>query len=296
MKNTSDKMIITTFTDPMMGLSYECEPIFRRLETHFCNQIEFRYVMCGLVRDVSDFMTPDELSYTPNEGIKRYNKRLASIYKSEEAISNMPINMEDFHLFDTEHRSSFPLNIAYEAAKLAEPAKADLFLYNLRYSTIVDTRQTTRTDEILKVVRKTGIDEEAFTQHYNNGSALSLFEKDKEYASSLGIYSLPAYLFQYGDRSTLINSLIGYDTFTDVISSLSENNIVPHAPDLCLDSLEKLLQKHPVISPIEICYAYDLKDESQLLPLLQQLVDDMLIQIVNVGQSYFIFTKTNKNS
>ena len=41
-----------TFTDPMMGLSYECEPIFRKLETHFPGRIEFIYVMSGLVRNV----------------------------------------------------------------------------------------------------------------------------------------------------------------------------------------------------------------------------------------------------
>lgn len=37
-----EKGILTTFTAPMMGLSYECEPIFRKLETHFAGQIAFR--------------------------------------------------------------------------------------------------------------------------------------------------------------------------------------------------------------------------------------------------------------
>lgn len=52
---------ITTFTDPMMGLSYECEPIFRKLETHFENHIEFKYVMSGLVRDVYHFVDKRDL-------------------------------------------------------------------------------------------------------------------------------------------------------------------------------------------------------------------------------------------
>ena len=65
------KAIITTFTDPMMGLSYESEPVFRKLETHFEGQIEFRCVMAGLVRDVSDFMTPEERSMEPETGIRR---------------------------------------------------------------------------------------------------------------------------------------------------------------------------------------------------------------------------------
>lgn len=45
---------ITTFTDPMMGLSYESEPFLRQLETHFSQQICFVYAMGGLVENVTD--------------------------------------------------------------------------------------------------------------------------------------------------------------------------------------------------------------------------------------------------
>lgn len=56
-----DKIIITAFTDPMMGLSYESEPIMERLEREYGNRIEFRYVMSLLVRDISDFMRTEVL-------------------------------------------------------------------------------------------------------------------------------------------------------------------------------------------------------------------------------------------
>ena len=48
--------------------------------------------MAGLVGDVSEFMITSELELGPEEG---------------------------FHLFDAEHRSSYPLCIAYKAAQLA---------------------------------------------------------------------------------------------------------------------------------------------------------------------------------
>ena len=131
-------------------------------------------VMAGLVRDVSDFMTAQERKETerdPEKGIRSYCRRLAGIYKSEEAIGGIPINMDGFHLFDARHRSSYPLIIAYEAAKLTEPEKADRFLYQLRYATITETRQTTRADEILRAARKTGLDEERFRKAMHDGSA-----------------------------------------------------------------------------------------------------------------------------
>ena len=111
------KVIINTFTDPMMGLSYECEPLFRRLEAHYGDSIEFRYVMSGLVRDVYQFVDKTDLRFGKEEAIKRYNKRLAKIYEDEESISGMPINMNGFCLFDTEHTSSIPLDLAYKAVQ-----------------------------------------------------------------------------------------------------------------------------------------------------------------------------------
>ena len=50
-----EKLTVTTFANPMMGLTYECEPIYDRLEAAY-PQIRFRWVMSLLVRDVSDFI------------------------------------------------------------------------------------------------------------------------------------------------------------------------------------------------------------------------------------------------
>ena len=107
------KIILTAFTDPMMGLSYESEPIMERLQKECGDSIEFKNVMGLLVRDVADFMTPEERSLESEDGIPLYCRRLAQIYKSEEAIGGLPINMDGFCLFDKEHRSSKPLNLAF---------------------------------------------------------------------------------------------------------------------------------------------------------------------------------------
>ena len=89
----------TSFSDPMMGLSYEREPILERLQAEYGDRLEIRYVMSVLVRDVADFMTSEERNMKPEVGVRRYCKRLAQIYKSEEKISDPPINMEGFRLF-----------------------------------------------------------------------------------------------------------------------------------------------------------------------------------------------------
>ena len=133
-----EKISLVTFTDPMMGLSYECEPIFRKLETHFAGKIDFHFVMSLLVRDVYEFIDPDDLKFGKEVAIKNYNARLAEIYRTEENLGGLPINMDSFELFSVNEMSSKPLNLAYKTAQIVDAEKADRLLYNLRYATIAD--------------------------------------------------------------------------------------------------------------------------------------------------------------
>ncbi|WP_287770709.1 DsbA family protein [Megasphaera sp.] len=215
-----EKIILTTFTDPMMGLSYEQEPVYEKLAAHFGDRLVFHYVMSGLVRDVSDFMLPEERALPAEEGIRLYNRRLARIYKGEETIGGLPINMDGFHLFDGDHRSSYPLCIAYKAAELCCPEKAFPFLLKLRRATIVETRQTTRTDELISVAGETGLDKAQFRRAFEDGRAAAAFQKDLELTRSLGIRQLPTVLIQYGEKAVLVNGMASYEAFVNTIDKL----------------------------------------------------------------------------
>ena len=256
-----DKIILTVFTDPMMGLSYESEPILERLQREYDGQLSIRYVMSVLVRDVTDFMTPEERVMEPEAGLRRYCMRLAQIYKSEESIGGLPIHMDGFRLFDEEHRSSYPLCIAYEAAKLTAPEKAEAFLYRLRYATIVQTRQTTKEEELLQVAKCTGLDVSAFSMRLHDGTAAAEFQEDLRYTRSLGIRGLPAYLVQVGERRVLINALAGFETIAHAIRKLSYGRILPKKAKADHKRVETLLQRHPLISRIELCEALSARED-----------------------------------
>ena len=127
-----NEIVLTLFSDPMMGLAYECEPTLDRLVERYGNRIVLEHAMVVLVRDVSDFMTAEECSLAPHEGLARYNERLAGIYLSEEPLGGLPMNMEGFRLFDERHRSSEPLCLAFEAVRLVAPRRAEAFLRAVR--------------------------------------------------------------------------------------------------------------------------------------------------------------------
>ena len=283
-----DKISLVTFTDPMMGLSYECEPIFRKLETHFASRIDFHYVMSLLFRDVYELVDPDDLKLDKEVAIKKYNARLAEIYLAEESLGGLPINMTGFELFSTAETSSKPLNLAYKAAQLVDAAKADEFLYRLRYATIVDCRPTTRLQELLKVVIKTGLDVKKFLAHYNDGSAEKNLQSDLQTCQRLGIHSLPSYLIQYKSQGALVQNLIGYETFKQIIDELSGGLIKPVPPEKNIETLQKLLNKHPLISAIELREAFDFVDTAQIRNFISPLVDSGEVKIINVPHGWFI--------
>lgn len=201
-----EPILLTVFTDPMMGLSYESEPILDELARRYGEALSICYVMSVLVRDVSDFMTSKELAMPPEKGIPLYCRRLAQIYKSEESIGGLPINMEGFCLFDPEHRSSRPLCLAYKAAQLASPELADAFLLNLRHATLLDCRPTTHEEEILVVVQASGVEETAFFTAFHDGRAEAALEQNLELTRRMGIHSLPAYVIQNGDKALFLQS------------------------------------------------------------------------------------------
>ena len=284
----AEKISLVTFTDPMMGLSYECAPIFRKLETHFADKIEFHFVMSLLVRDVYELVDPDDLKFGKAVAIKNYNAKLARIYESEEGLGGLPINMAGFELFSVNETSSAPLNIAYKAAQLVDAEKADAFLYRLRYATIVECRPTTRRQEILKVVVKSGLNLKKFLAAYNDGSAEKNFQSDLQICRRLGIHSLPSYLIQYKSQGALVQSLIDYKTFAAVIDDLSGGLIKPVPPEKNLAALKKFLTWHPLISAIELREAFDFEDTAQVRKFIAPLVSSGEAKIIDVPRGWFV--------
>ncbi|MBQ7738606.1 MAG: DsbA family protein, partial [Desulfovibrionaceae bacterium] len=195
---------------------------YERLRQHFGDQLVFTYIMSGLVRDVTDFMNSFELALPLKDGICAYNKRLATIYKSEESLGNLPIMMDGFHLFDENHRSSYPLNRAYKAAELCEPSKAEQYLYQLRRATICQGRQTTKKEELVRVAGEVGLDQARFLYFYDHGEAEKAFKEDLKKTRDHAIHSLPTCKIAYGEQWTLCSGLIGFAGFVNCINALTK--------------------------------------------------------------------------
>lgn len=289
--NSTPLVTLTTFTDPMMGLSYEMEPVYRKLETHFGSSIEFRYRMGLLVPDVMNLVNPCDIRLGKDAAIKRYNARLAQTYLDEEGLGGLPIVMDGFQLFSSENRSTLPLDLAYEAVLAMTPERADEFLYALRFATIAETRPTTRKEEILRVASKVGLDVRELSDRMEGDEALQALTADLALAQRLGIHALPTILVTYGDKNYLANGLLGYDDLCAALSKITKGKLLPHLVEQTTGALGELLWRHPLISAPEIREALDLPSNEAAHRLAGVLVSAGEAQFVPVKHSWFLRVK-----
>lgn len=224
MSRDREKVSITIFTDPMMGLSYEMEPVMERLRGQYREQVEFHYCMGLLVPDIHRFMTAEELALPQEEGFAQYNRRLAGIYQREEEIGGVPIHMEGFHLFDAQHTTTRPLCLAVKAAQIIAPDRAEEFLHRLRRATCAEGRQTTSWAVIEEIAGESGIGRKPLRECVADGQADAALERDLALGAALGIYSLPAYLIRCREKALILQSF-SYADFVRAIQRVSDGQV-----------------------------------------------------------------------
>lgn len=189
------------------------------------------------------------------------------------------------------HTTSRPLCLAYKAVQLVASALADGFLYRLRYATIVEIRPTTHLEELLRVVRLRGVDEQAFLACYHGGRAEDALCTDLQMLQTWDIHTLPSYLLEYQGRKMLIRQLLDYDSFVAAIDRLTDGVVRPQVVERSVDAVRRLLEKHPLVSPIELREAFDLNTTDEVRILIQPLMEAKEIQIKIVPHGYFIIKK-----
>lgn len=85
-----------------------------------------------------------------------------------------------------------------------------------------ECRPATKTEEIMRVVRICGIDEDVFLEHFEGGTAVGARQADLHYKEKLGIWSLPAFLVERGERSALIRGVADYDTLMRAVALVAD--------------------------------------------------------------------------
>ena len=82
-------------------------------------------------------------------------------------------------------------------------------------------RPTTKREELLRVVRDCGIDEEQFTRYFDGPAAQDALWSDLRYGDSFGIFQLPAFAVSKGDKALMFTGVPTATMLARAVESVS---------------------------------------------------------------------------
>ncbi|WFD11883.1 DsbA family oxidoreductase [Tepidibacter hydrothermalis] len=278
------KVEIIEFTDPVCTWCWGSEPLLRKLETRYGDQVEIKYIMGGLVRDIRDFYD----SYNDIGGDpERSNSQIAKHWLEASERHGMPVKSEGFTLFTDEYPSSYPQNIAYKAAQMENQQLADKFLRRIREASASEARQTNKKEVLVELASEVGLDIAKFLERLSDGSAEAAFKEDLKTTYKYGVRGFPTFLIKYGKKEMLMRSYQSYESFKSIIDTISSGEVKDEIPNNTEKDILDFIEKYERVAPIEIMLSFDM-NESETNTLIKKLEENNQCRTVQAGNGYYI--------
>ena len=285
-----ERVTIYQFTDPICVWSWGNEAVIRALRYLYEDKIRIEYVMGGLVEDIS---TLYDLKGSKDDIIRRSNEIFARNWATASQKHGMPVMVgHNFALFSERYPSSFPQNIAYEAAKRLNPRKAKSFLRRIREATFLEGKRTSQIDILIKLATQVGYDAAKFIDEYTTGSAQADFMQDRIMCKRNGVTGFPSYIIKNDSTKIFLRGYQNLQTMQSIISRLSEDRIKPRKVGPSVANVIDFIKLYERVFPVEIETAFKLdKDQTDLI--ISELRQNRKISCNQTGNGYMI-TVMNK--
>jgi predicted DsbA family dithiol-disulfide isomerase len=274
---------ILAFTDPVCTWCWGSEPVLRKLETGYGEQLRIRYVMGGLVEDIRAFYDrANEIGGDP----ERSNLSIARHWLEASERHGMPVRVESFRLFTADTVSTYPQNIAFKAAELTNVALAARYLRRMREASAAEARETGRSEVLIELASEVGLDVATFIGHLNDGSAEKAFREDLATTRGYGVRGFPTFLFRHGDRELMLRGYQSFNSMQAVINTLSGGTLQWHSPEKSADNVLGFIRAYGRAAPVELATAFDL-EPGELETILAGLSEEGHIRRVGAGNGCF---------
>lgn len=277
---------ITCYTDPCCVWCWAMEPVFRALETRYPGDISIRYVMGGMVEDIRRF--EDEANGIGSD-LTLVNRQIADHWLEAAPIHGMPVMAEDLRLFSGERLSTYPPSIAYKAAQIASPEKADLYLRLLRDAAFTRALPINDPDVIAQLAREAGLDMPAFEKALKDGSAERAFMGDLGLTRATGVGVFPTFRLKTARaRQMYMRGYQRYEDFQRAFRQLLGDDLqpLPSPPDE--EVLLWLIRNQGRLAFEELCQAFDFDSRAQAERWAEGLIQSGLLQKEQAGTGWFV--------
>ena len=170
------------FTDPICSSCWGIEPQLKKLKLEYGDHFEMEYRMGGLLKSWSSYGGSD----VRNPG------DVATHWDEAAAFYEMPINGDVWK--EDPLASSYPPSIAFKAAQLQDPVKAEKFLRRIREMVFVEKKNITYWENLLQAAQEAELEIVQFRKDYH-GRAMELFNEDLEMTRKWNVRGFPTIFF-----------------------------------------------------------------------------------------------------
>lgn len=274
-----EKITIYQFTDPVCVWCWGNEPVMRAIDYLYGNKVNVEYIMGGLIEEIS---TLYDLKGSKRQVIDRANAIMAEHWLMASERHGMPVNTRHMALFSERYPSSFPQNIAYEAARRIDAAAAKRFLRRIREATFVEARRTSQIDVLIELAADVGIDAARFIDQYTAGEAQADFSQSRMRCRRNGITGFPSYLIKCSSTKITLSGYQNISTFHTIIGRLSNGKIKPRRLGPSVANVTDFMRRYQTAYPVEIEVAFGLdRDRTDLM--IEELIRSGRLTSEQVG-------------
>ena len=278
------KIELLAFTDPVCTWCWGSEPVLRKLETWYGDDVFIHYVMGGLVEDIRTFYdAANNIGGDPEKS----NLQIGRHWLEASARHGMPVRTEGFRLFTAETTSTYPQNIAFKAAELTNPGMAARYLRRIREASAAEARETGRAEVLIELASEVGLDVADFVGHFSDGSAEEAFREDLETTRRYGVRGFPTFLFRYGGKELMLRGYQDFRAMRAVIDTLTRGTLHPQAPEPTAQNVLDFLHAYRTAAPVEVATVFDLSPK-ECEAILEGLEAENRVRRVPAGNGYFL--------
>ena len=207
------KIEIVEYTDPYCTWCWGSEPMLRHLQEAYGDQLSIRFVMGGLVEDSTTFSDPMNGIGGPN-----WLQPIADHWVEASKRHGMPVGVTKF--VTTPFASTWPSNVAYEAAKLQDATLANRYLRRLREVAATEGGGLDQVELLADIAREVGLDRGRFMTDFK-GRAEDEFARDRLECRRRDVHGFPTFLIVVDGRERLARGYRTYEQTAGLIDLLA---------------------------------------------------------------------------
>jgi hypothetical protein len=159
-------------------------------------------------------------------------------------------------------KSTYPANIAYEAARRQDPAKADRYLRRFREGAATESRSIHLPEIQADLAEETGLDRARFLADLA-GPVKEAFAEDQRLCREHGVQGFPTFLVRGGGRERILRGYARFPAFAALFDSLADKPLERFRSAINEASVLGFVRKYGSAATREVSEVFEVTDSDE---------------------------------